>query len=110
MLDGLICMSAPPGELWMKNQDADQKKRSSYVWLFQVGDLSAVNPRPHIVSTSQPVPPGVWPCGSCSLCAAAVMRRYSMAMPVCKGSLAPEASVYCCPVGAVPPRAADRRA
>jgi pimeloyl-ACP methyl ester carboxylesterase len=32
---GLICMSAPPGELWMKNQDADQKKRSSYVWLFQ---------------------------------------------------------------------------
>ena len=39
MLYGLICMSAPPGELWMKNQDADQKKRSSYVWLFQVGDL-----------------------------------------------------------------------
>jgi hypothetical protein len=42
MLYGLICMSAPPGELWMKNQDADQKKRSSYVWLFQVGDLGAV--------------------------------------------------------------------
>lgn len=39
MLYGLICMSAPPGELWMKNQDADQKKRSSYVWLFQVGVL-----------------------------------------------------------------------
>jgi hypothetical protein len=36
LLYGLICMSAPPGELWMKNQDADQKRRSSYVWLFQV--------------------------------------------------------------------------
>ena len=23
----------------MKNQDADHKKRSSYVWLFQVGNL-----------------------------------------------------------------------
>ena len=47
MLHGLICMSAPPGELWMKNQDADQKKRSSYVWLFQVGNPSAATTEMH---------------------------------------------------------------
>lgn len=29
MVERLIVMSAPPGELWMKNQDADQKRRSA---------------------------------------------------------------------------------
>ena len=51
MLYGLICMSAPPGELWMKNQDADQKKRSSYVWLFQVGEANAAKLETHTATS-----------------------------------------------------------
>jgi pimeloyl-ACP methyl ester carboxylesterase len=36
MLEALVCMSAPPGQLWTKNQDAEQKRKSAYVWLFQL--------------------------------------------------------------------------
>lgn len=27
MLEYLVCMSAPPGQLWTKNQDAEQKRK-----------------------------------------------------------------------------------
>lgn len=61
MLYGLICMAAPPGELWMRNQDADQKRRSSYVWLFQVS-MDAWHDATEIKGLTFRVPYGSMPC------------------------------------------------